>query len=92
TRYEVALWSRLAAAFAVTPMCVLALPFVFGRMRSSGTGAKMIVGIVIGLTYYLGSRALADGGQVYNVDPLIVGWMPTIALSAVTLFAVSRTR
>lgn len=92
TRYAVALWSRLAAAFAVTPMCVLALPFVFGRMRSSGTGAKMIVGIVIGLTYYLGSRALADGGQVYNVDPLIVGWMPTIALSAVTLFAVSRTR
>lgn len=92
SRYEVALWSRLAAAFAVTPMCVLALPFVFGRMRSSGAGAKMVAGIVIGLAYYLGSRGLADGGQVYNIDPLIVGWFPTVALAAVTMFSISRTR
>ncbi|TDJ43843.1 MAG: LPS export ABC transporter permease LptG [Gammaproteobacteria bacterium] len=92
TKYMVAFWSRISAAFAVTPMCVLALPFVVGRMRSSGAGARMAVGLVVGLAYFLASRGLADGGQVYGVDPVIVAWMPTVALALVTLAALARAR
>ncbi len=91
-RYEVAFWGRIAAAAAVTPMCVLALPFVFGRMRSSGSGARMIIGLFVGLAYFLVSRGLADGGQVYDLNPLLVAWFPTVALSLVTLVALWRTR
>lgn len=91
-RYEVAFWGRIASAVAVAPMCVLALPFVFGRMRTSGSGARMIVGLIIGLAYFLASRGLADGGQVYGLDPLIVAWLPTIALVGTTIVAIARTR
>jgi lipopolysaccharide export system permease protein len=90
--YELAFWSRIAAAVAVAPMCVLALPFVFARMRSSGAGARMVVGLVVGLAYFLVSRGLSDGGQVYDLDPIVVAWLPTLALIAVTLLALSRTR
>jgi len=91
-RYEVAFWGRIAAAVAVTPMCVLALPFVFGRMRQSGSGARMVVGLIIGLAYFLASRGLADGGQVYDLDPIVVAWLPTVALTAATLVALLRSR
>jgi len=91
-RYEVALWSRIAAAAAVAPMCVLALPFVFGRMRSSGAGARMVIGLLVGLAYFLTSRGLADGGQVYDLDPLFIAWLPTIALTVATMIALIRTR
>ena len=91
-RYSVAFWSRIASAFAVTPMCVLALPFVMGRMRSSGTGARMIVGLIIGLAYFLASRSLADGGQVYELNTVLVAWLPTITLIAVTTAVLARTR
>jgi lipopolysaccharide export system permease protein len=91
-RYSVAFWSRIASAFAVTPMCVLALPFVMGRMRSSGTGARMIVGLIIGLAYFLASRSLADGGQVYELNTVLVAWIPTITLIAVTTAVLARTR
>ncbi len=91
-RYEVAFWGRIAAAVAITPMCVLALPFVFGRMRSSGSGARMIVGLIVGLAYFLASRGLADGGQVYGLDPLLVAWMPTAALVVATATAIVRVR
>lgn len=90
--YEVAFWSRIAAAVAVAPMTVLALPFVFGRMRSTGAGARMIVGLFIGLAYFLASRGLSDGGQVYELDPLVVAWLPTVALTVATLIALARTR
>jgi lipopolysaccharide export system permease protein len=91
-RYAVAFWSRIASAAAVAPMCVLALPFVFGRMRSSGTGARMVVGIIVGLVYFLGARSLADGGQVYGLNPALVAWLPTMALIGVTAIALQRVR
>jgi len=91
-RYVVAFWSRIAAAVAAAPMCVLALPFVFGRMRSSGPGSRMVVGLIVGLGYFLASRGFADGGQVYGLDPLLIAWLPTIVLAAVAFVAVVRTR
>lgn len=91
-KYEVAFWSRIAAAVAVAPMTVLALPFVFGRMRSSGAGARMVVGLVIGLAYFLTARGLADGGQVYELDPVIVAWLPTTGLLLAMLVALARVR
>ncbi len=90
--YEVAFWSRFAAAVAVAPMCVLALPFVFGRMRTTGAGARTLVGLIIGLAYFLVARGLSDGGQVYGLDPLIVAWLPTGVLLMVTLIALARVR
>ena len=92
SRYEAAFWGRIANAVAVTPMCILALPFVFGRLQRSGAGARMIFGLIIGLAYFLASRGLADGGQVYGLNAVLVAWMPTTALAAVTAVALARTR
>jgi lipopolysaccharide export system permease protein len=91
-RYSVAFWNRIASAFAVTPMCVLALPFVMGRMRSSGTGGRMVVGLIVGLAYFLASRSLADGGQVFDLNPVVTAWIPTLALIVVTGAALARAR
>jgi lipopolysaccharide export system permease protein len=91
-RYSVAFWSRIASAIAVTPMCVLALPFVMGRMRSSGTGARMVVGLIIGLAYFLASRSLADGGAIFDLNPVVTAWLPTIALVIVTGAVLARAR
>ncbi len=91
-RYEVKFWQRLASAAAIAPMCVLALTFAFGQLRRSGTGARMLIGVVIGLGYFLLSRSLGDGGEVFNLEPLLVGWLPTILLVVATAIAVARVR
>ena len=90
--YTVAFWQRIANSVAVMFMCVLALPFAFGRLRTSGAGARMVVGILIGLAYFLASRGLADGGEVYNLNAVLIAWMPTLLLAAVTIVAVARVR
>jgi len=92
SRYEVVFWGRIASAVAVTPMCILALPFVFGGLQRSGAGARMLLGLLVGLAYFLASRGLADGGQVYGLNAVLVAWLPTIALSTVTGVALVRTR
>jgi lipopolysaccharide export system permease protein len=91
-RYQTELWYRVARTATILIMPILALAFVFGSLRSGGAGARLMIGIVIGLAYYLASEMLANSGQVFNLNPAVIAWLPSVALAAVTLFALSRIR
>ncbi len=92
SKYETEFWFRVARTATVLIMPVLALAFVFGSLRSGGAGGRLMIGVIIGLAYYLASETLANSGQVFNLNPAIVTWLPTVVLAAVTLFALSRIR
>ncbi len=90
--YEVAFWSRLSAVVAVPLMCVLAVPFVLGPLRSSGAGGRMLAGVGIGLGWFLVTRLLSDGGAVWNLNAVAVAWLPTALLGAAAALLFSRLR
>lgn len=91
-KYETELWSRVARTVTVIIMPVLALAFVFGSLRSAGSGGRLMIGVLIGLAYFLASEMTANSGQVFKLNPAIVTWLPSIALVAVTGFALTRVR
>jgi lipopolysaccharide export system permease protein len=91
-RYETEVWSRIARTATVVIMPVLALAFVFGSLRSAGSGSRLLIGVLIGLAYFLASEMIANSGQVFNLNPAIVNWVPTLALLMVTVFALSRVK
>jgi lipopolysaccharide export system permease protein len=91
-RYETELWYRIARTATVLIMPVLALAFVFGSLRTGGAGARLMIGVVIGLAYYLASEMLANSGQVFNFDPAVIAWLPSAMLAVVTLIALNRIR
>jgi lipopolysaccharide export system permease protein len=90
--YEVAFWSRLSTSVAVAVMCVLAVPFVLGALRSGGASARMLAGLGVGLAWFLLARTLSDGGAVWNLPPVLVAWVPTVLLAAAAGIALSRVR
>ena len=90
--YEMELWSRVAATITVTIMPILALTFVFGSLRSSGAGSRLMIGVMIGLGYFLASETLASSGQVFDLDPVLVTFIPTLVLLLITIVALSRVR
>ena len=47
----------------------------------------MMIGVVIGLAYYLASEMLANSGQVFNFDPAVIAWLPSALLAIVTVIA-----
>lgn len=89
-RYLTAYWARMADIVSAMLMTMLALPFVFGGLRSAGAGARLVVGLVIGLGYYVGTRVLAGGVEVFELDPIVVAWVPSVLLLIVTGIALSR--
>ena len=91
-RFEVALWSRTARIAAVMLVVMLALPFALGPMRASGQGARTVVGIMIGAGFVLLSQTLESSGQLFDLEPWLVGWIPTAVLATLTVAMLARSR
>lgn len=92
TRYVTELWYRVSRTFSVMIMPVLSLAFVFGSLRTGGAGGRLMIGVLVGLIYYLASETLANSGQVFDLNPILVTWLPSVSLALVTLFALTRIR
>jgi lipopolysaccharide export system permease protein len=92
TRFDVAYWARIARLAALSLVVILALPFALGPMRSSGQGARTVVGILIGAAFMVVSQTLENGGQLFDLPPWLIGWIPTFALAALTGVLLWRTR
>jgi lipopolysaccharide export system permease protein len=90
--YEIGYWSRIARLFAVIVVTLLALPFVFGPLRTTGAGTRTVVGALLGVLFFLVTRTVENGGQLFNLNPALVGWLPTAVVGFCTLIAISRTR
>ena len=84
--------SSIARTVTVIIMPVLALAFVFGSLRSAGSGGRLMIGVLIGLAYFLASEMIANSGQVFRLNPALVPWLPSLALLGVTGFALTRVR
>ncbi|MBM5811442.1 MAG: LPS export ABC transporter permease LptG [Gammaproteobacteria bacterium] len=89
---EIQYWSRWARLAAAVVVCVFAVPFAFGPLRSAGAGARSVFGIVLGILFVLLSQTLENSGKVYQLDPQLVAWGPTALLALVALLAIRRTR
>jgi lipopolysaccharide export system permease protein len=90
--FEIGYWSRIARIFAVVVVSLLALPFVFGPLRTTGAGTRTVIGILLGVVFFLVTRTVENGGQLFNMNPILVGWLPTLIVAGCTAVAISRTR
>jgi lipopolysaccharide export system permease protein len=89
---EFAFWSRIARTAAILFAALLAVPFVFGNLRSAGSGARLLIGVLIGLGFFLLQRLLESGTIVFNANPILLACTPTLLLAAVSLVLIARTR
>jgi lipopolysaccharide export system permease protein len=90
--YLFAFWSRIARTGAIAFAVLLAIPFVLGPMRSAGTGSRLLVGLLLGLGFFFMQRFIESGTIVFDLDPVLLAWLPTSILIIVTLGLLTRVR
>ena len=88
--FENAYWGRWFYPVNVAVLCLAALPFAFGSLRSGGFGKRLFIAIVIGLAYLLGQRLAVSLSDVYHFDARIAYALPPIGLLAVSWGWVAR--
>ncbi|MDP7569876.1 MAG: LPS export ABC transporter permease LptG, partial [Arenicellales bacterium] len=79
--FELAYWSKLTLPLSAAVMLLLAIPFVFGSIRSGGMGRNLFIGIMIGITFFATSKALGYIVLVYDMPPLVGAILPTAAFA-----------
>ena len=90
--YKFAFWSRIARTVAVIFTVLLAIPFVLGSLRSTGTGTRMLMGLVLGIGFFLLEKLIESGTVVFNLNPIVLAWLPTTLLALVTVSLLARAR
>jgi lipopolysaccharide export system permease protein len=90
--YVFAFWSRIARTVAIAFAVLLPIPFVLGSLRSAGAGARTAVGLLIGIAFFLLQRLIESGTLVFDLNPVILAWIPTGLLAVVSVGLLARAR
>jgi lipopolysaccharide export system permease protein len=90
SRYRLALWHKIMLPLSTGVMVVLAIPFVFGQLRSGGLGSRVLVGIVLGLAFYLINRAFGYFGLLHGLPPAFGALLPPTLFFALALVMLRR--
>lgn len=88
TFYDLQFWRLIFQPISVIILMLIALPFVFGALRSSAMGWQMTIGLVFGLGFFFVDRFFGPFSEVYHVPPLWGAALPSI-IAACLLFVLS---
>lgn len=92
SHYKLTYWTKLSSPFTIAVMILLAIPFVFGSLRDAGMGKRLVVGVMLGLGFYLFNNLSGNIGLVYHLPPFVAATLPTLLVMVVGVFMVIRTR
>lgn len=90
--YVFAFWSRVARTAGILFATLQALPFVFGSLRAAGAGARTAFGLALGVGYFLLQQMVENGTFAFDLDPVLLAWLPTALLAAITFVLLARVR
>jgi lipopolysaccharide export system permease protein len=79
-------WQKIFAPLTIVIMCLMAFPFVMGSQRQSNTGQRLLIGILIGLSFVVIDRVLTQLGVQFGFNPLLVALSPNLVFFAVAIF------
>jgi len=87
--YELAFWRKIFQPISIGVMVLLALSFVFGPLRTVTMGARILMGVVAGFTFYLASETFGPISLVYSLPPFFGAVVPSAIF---TLIAIVQLR
>lgn len=83
-------WQKILAPLNVIVMCFLAVPFVLGSQRQGNTGQRLIIGILLGLTYAVVSRLIIQLGAQINLLPMLNALAPPLLFLILAIYLLHR--
>lgn len=90
TIYELSLWKKIVMPFSTLIMVMLAVPFVFGSVRTGGLGKRVFLGVMIGFFFSLLQSGMGYYSLAFNIAPALAALTPTILFLGLTIVLFRR--
>jgi lipopolysaccharide export system permease protein len=79
--FESAYWARWFYPVNVLVLCLAAMPFAFGTLRSGGFGKRLFLGIVFGVGYFTLQTLTVNMAEVFRFDLRLGNALPPIIVT-----------
>lgn len=90
--FDLAFWQRSLQPLASLVMIFLAVPFIFGPLRSVTMGVRIVTGAVAGFSFYLINEFFGSFSLVYQIPPLLGASLPIILFALLAFALMQRVR
>ena len=88
--FEEHYWGRWFYPLNVLALCLLAVPFAFGSLRSGGLGKRLFLGIVFSLGFWLLQTQVVRLAGVFRFDYRLAYTVPAVAVVLLSVWLFKR--
>ncbi len=74
--YSLTFWHKMFYPLVCIVMILIAIPYIFGPLRSIGVGTRILVGTLTGLTFHIFNQLFSHFGLVYEINPAFIAAFP----------------
>ncbi len=90
--YQLAYWQRLIQPLTTVVMMILAIPFIFGPLRSSTMGSKLLTGATAGFGFHIVNRFFGPLSQVFQWPVEIAALGPTCLFALLGVYLMKKVK
>ncbi|MCT8987433.1 LPS export ABC transporter permease LptG [Shewanella phaeophyticola] len=90
SRYELALWRKIMQPITVAVMMLVALSFVFGPLRTVTMGARVLLGVVAGFSFYISNQIFGPMSLVYELPAFVGAVAPSLLFTALAIHYIRK--
>ena len=90
SEFEEYYWGQWFYPLNVLALCLAAIPFAFGSLRSGGLGRRLFIGVVFALGFWLLQTQVVKLAAVYRFDYRIAYLVPPVIMLVVSWFLFRR--
>ena len=83
-------WEKIFKPFSTIIMLFLAMPFIFGKHRSSNLSKRIVLGLFIGIIFFIVTSMLPNLGMVLGIMPFINVLLPHVVFIIIGLLLLNR--
>lgn len=90
--YQFDFLQRLMQPLTTMVMMILAIPFIFGPLRSSTMGSKLLVGAAVGFGFHILNRFFGPMSTVFQFPPELAAIGPTFIFAMLGIYLMRKVR
>ncbi len=91
--FWLAFWVKLFTPLTSVGMLMIAVPLVLtSTARTGGTGQRILLGVMIGVAFYVLNRVVNQMGIIYGITPVVSAGLPSLLVIAISLALIRRMR
>lgn len=89
-QYLLELYRKIISPITILVVILLAASTIFGPLRSSSMGARVVFGIIIGFSFYAINQIFAPFTIFWGIPPLLGAAFPTVLVFIIAVMLLSK--